>query len=70
MAAIITEEIMVGITPKIKEAIEIVCSLNGMKPSQFARQAIYEKLVREGVIEPPTFRRISNSGPSELQAAE
>jgi hypothetical protein len=69
MAAVITEEIMVGITPKIKEAIEFVCSLNGMKPSQYARQAIFEKLVREGVIEAPSFRR-NNSAPSELQAAE
>jgi hypothetical protein len=68
MAAQITSEIMVGITEKIREGIEVACAINGMKPSQFARQAIYEKLCREGVIEPPTFRRISAA--SELQPAE
>lgn len=70
MAAQITSEIMVGLTEKIREGIEIACACNGMRPSQYCRQAVFEKLVREGVIEPPTFRRLSNSAPSELQAAE
>jgi hypothetical protein len=70
MAAQITSEIMVGLTEKIREGIEVACLCCGMKPSQYARQAIYEKLCREGVLEPPTFRRLSNSAPSELQAAE
>jgi hypothetical protein len=69
MAAQITSEIMVGLTEKIREGIEVACACNGMKPSQYARQAIYEKLCREGVLEPPNFRRLSNSAP-EMQAAE
>jgi hypothetical protein len=48
MTAQITCEMMVGITPKIIDAIENACEDIGMKPSQFARQAIVEKLVREG----------------------
>jgi hypothetical protein len=70
MAAQITSEIMVGLTEKIREGIEVACACNGMKPSQFCRQAVYEKLVSIGVLEPPSFRRLSNSAPSELQAAE
>jgi hypothetical protein len=69
MAAQITSEIMVGLTEKIREGIEVACACNGMKPSQFCRQAVYEKLVSIGALEPPSFRRLSNS-PSELQAAE
>jgi len=70
MAAQITSEIMVGLTEKIREGIEVACACNGMKPSQFCRQAVYEKLVSIGVLEPPSFRRLSNSALSELQAAE
>jgi hypothetical protein len=67
MAAQITLEIMVGITPKIKAGIEIASEFSGMKPSQYARQAIIEKLIRDGFVERPTFRKFDNSLP---QAAE
>ena len=33
MAAQITSEIMVGLTEKIREGIEVACACNGMKPS-------------------------------------
>jgi hypothetical protein len=61
MAAQITVEIMVGITPKIKEGIEIACEYSGMKPSQFARQAIVEKLIKDGIFERPTLRKFENN---------
>ena len=69
MAAQITEEIMVGFTKIQREGIEMVCACTGMRPSQYVRQATFEKLIRDGVIEPPNFRCL-NSAPSELQAAE
>jgi hypothetical protein len=67
MAATITQEMMVGITPKIAEALEIACEDIGMRPSQYARQAIVEKLVREGFMARPNLPRF-NSIPQ--QAAE
>jgi hypothetical protein len=42
MAAQITSEFMVGVTEKIKDAMETACEFSGMKPSQYARQAIVE----------------------------
>jgi hypothetical protein len=65
MAAQITVEMMVGITPKIKDALEYACEDIGMKPSQFARQAIVEKLVREGFMTRPNFQRFNNPVPQE-----
>jgi hypothetical protein len=64
MAAQITCEMMVGITPKIRDAIENACEDIGMKPSQFARQAIVEKLVREGFMTRP-LQRFNNPVPQE-----
>jgi hypothetical protein len=43
MAAQITSEIMVGLTEKIREGIEVACACYGMKPSQYCRQAVFEK---------------------------
>ncbi len=63
MAAIITCEMMVGITPKIKDALEFACEDIGMKPSQFARQALVEKLVREGFMTRPNLQRMNNPVP-------
>lgn len=70
MAAQITVEMMVGITPKIQEAIEVACEFSGLKASQFARQAIVEKLVREGFIRRPSFKKFDNSVPQISEPAE
>ncbi len=70
MAAQITSEFMVGVTEKIKDAMETACEFSGMKPSQYARQAIVEKLVREGFIHRPTFKKFDNSLPPMPGPAE
>lgn len=65
MTATITVELMVGLTEKIRDALENACEDQGMKPSQFCRQAVYEKLVRGGYLERPNFRKFDNSIPQE-----
>jgi hypothetical protein len=57
MAARITLEIMVGITEKIRDGIDNACEDTGLRPSQYARQAIFEKLVREGYLSKPSLRK-------------
>jgi hypothetical protein len=43
----------VGITEEMKTAIEIAAEFSGISPSQLGRQAILEKLVREGYMRHP-----------------
>ncbi len=69
MAAQITCEVMVGLTPKIRDAVENACEDIGLKPSQFMRQAAVEKLAREGYLSRPNFQRFNKLAP-ELKAAE
>jgi hypothetical protein len=56
MAAKIKSEMSVGLTPEIEEALKVATDFVGMKPSQFGRQAILEKLVREGFLRHPSMR--------------
>jgi hypothetical protein len=70
MAAVITEEIMVGITGKIRDGIDNACEDSGMKPSQYARQAIFEKLVREGYLSKPTYRKLTDESPKAETAEQ
>jgi hypothetical protein len=70
MAATITHEFMCGVTEKIRDAMEAACEFSGMRPSQYARQAIVEKLVREGFINRPSFRKFDNSIPQISEPAE
>jgi hypothetical protein len=65
MAAKIKTEMSVGLTPEIEEALKIATDFVGMKPSQFGRQAILEKLVREGYMRHPGIQNYQN-----VQAAE
>jgi hypothetical protein len=53
MTAKISSEISVGISEEMKSALEIATGFQGMKPSQYGRQAILEKLVREGFLKHP-----------------
>jgi hypothetical protein len=57
MSAVITKELMVGITEKIKDVIENACEDTGARPSQYCRQAIFERLVREGYLSRPRLRK-------------
>jgi hypothetical protein len=52
----IKTELAVGVTEEIKSALEIATEFQGMKPSQYGRQAILEKLVREGFMKHPMQR--------------
>ena len=68
MTARILSEMSVGLTPEIEAALEIASDFSGLKPSQFGRQAIIEKLVRDGFIKHPGMARFDNAVPK--QAAE
>jgi hypothetical protein len=46
-------EISVSITPEMKAALALVAKAQGMRPSQFGRQAIYDALVATGALKPP-----------------
>ena len=56
MVARIKSEMSVGLTPEIEQALHLATEFQGMKPSQFGRQAILEKLVREGFLKHPMSR--------------
>lgn len=66
MAAKVTMEMSVGITPQIKTALETAVEFQGLKASQFGRQAILEKLVRDGFLCHPG---ISNYSEPEIKSA-
>jgi hypothetical protein len=53
MTARIKSELAVGVTPEIREAVEIACEFTGMKQSQFCRIALVEKLVRDNWLKHP-----------------
>jgi hypothetical protein len=57
----------VGITEQIKRELELASEYFGLTPSQFGRQAIIEKLMREGIRRPPGIYR---QQASTVQAAE
>jgi hypothetical protein len=61
MAARIKTELAVGVTQEIKDALEIATEFQGMKPSQYGRQAILEKLVRDGYLKHPGLARLGNN---------
>ena len=58
MAAKILTEMSVGLTPEIQDALIIATEFSGMKPSQYGRQAILERLVREGFLRHPGLAKI------------
>jgi hypothetical protein len=63
MSAKIKMELAVGVTEEIKTALEIATDFAGMKPSQYGRQAILEKLVREGFLKHPGMVRWESKHP-------
>jgi hypothetical protein len=67
VAAKIKTEMSVGLTDEIQTALIMATDFVGMKPSQFCRQAILEKLVREGFLRHPG---ISNYDAGIKAAAE
>jgi hypothetical protein len=65
MTARVTLEMSVGLTPEIQRALQIATEFSGMKASQYGRQAILERLVREGYLRHPRIANFENT-----QAAE
>ena len=53
MAAKIKTEMTIGISDEIKAALQVAIQFVGTTGSQFARQAILEKLVRDGFMRHP-----------------
>ena len=51
--ALITEEIVVGITDEMKTAIEVVCAVQGLKASQFGRMVLLKELMALQVMQHP-----------------
>lgn len=66
MAARILSELSVGLTDEISAALKLASEFAGIKPSQFGRQAILEKLVREGYLQHPAARLV-NKAPAAAQ---
>jgi hypothetical protein len=52
----LTIEMSVSLTPEISQALEIATEFSGMKPSQYARQAVLKRLVSQGFLEHPMKR--------------
>jgi hypothetical protein len=49
----VIHEVMVGITPEMKTALEMATEFSGMKASTYARQALLERLVRDQMMTHP-----------------
>jgi hypothetical protein len=61
MTAKIKREMSVGLTPEIQQALLVATEFQGMKPSQYGRQAILEKLVQQGFLKHPMHRQWENN---------
>ncbi len=68
MAKRIKRERMIGLTDAIEAALTVVEDFSGLKPSQYCRQAILEKLVRDGFMQHPAAAHLKNN--NLPQAAE
>ena len=68
MTAKILLEMSVGLTPEIAKALNIATEFSGLKPSQYGRMAILERLVREGFLKHPgitNYESLTNKQPAE-----
>jgi hypothetical protein len=62
MTSRISVELFVGVTPEMAQALAMACEFEGVKGSQFGRQAILEKLVRHGyMVHPAQKHATANS---------
>lgn len=51
--ALVKTDLVVGITDEINSTLKIATAFTGLKPSQYGRLAILEKLVRDGYMKHP-----------------
>ena len=61
MTARIKSEMSVGLTDEIQAALMVATEFQGIKPSQYARQAILQRLVAEGFLRHPGFNYQNNA---------
>jgi hypothetical protein len=66
----IKRERMIGLTDQIDAALMVVEDFSGLKPSQYCRQAILEKLVRDGFMQHPAAAHFKNGDSPQKVAAE
>lgn len=57
----IKHERMIGLTDAIDVALGMVEEFTGLKPTTYCRQAIREKLVRDGLLQPPSAHFKNNN---------
>ena len=60
----LTVEMSVSLTPEMDQALKIATEFQGMKPSQYARQALLERLVAQGFLEHP-MKKFAAQGKSQ-----
>lgn len=66
----ISLEVVTGITEEMGEALENAVTFVGTTQSQYCRQAILEKLLREGFLRlPPTVNKSAPVQKAEIHAA-
>ena len=64
----IRRERMIGLTEEIDAALAMVEDFSELKPSQYCRQAIKEKLIRDGLMQHPAAVHFNNR--PQKEAAE
>lgn len=57
----IKRERMIGLTDAAEAALAMVEDFSGLKPSQYCRQAIIERLVRDGLMVHPASAHFKNN---------
>ncbi len=60
----IKRERMIGLTDQIDAALMLIEDFTGLKPSQYCRQAILERLVRDGFLVHPAAAHMKNNNKS------
>jgi len=62
-------DLAVGITPEIDAALTLVSDAWGIRPSQYARQAIIQRLVTEGFMQHPMAAKMQKPAAPQAAAA-
>ena len=62
---LITQDLAVGISAEIDAALKMVSDFSGLRPSQYARQAIIHKLVSDGFMQHPMAGKLNNGVPAQ-----
>jgi hypothetical protein len=66
----IKRERMIGVTVAIDTALGMVEDFTGLKPSQYCRVAILERLVKDGFMAHPAAAHLHNNNSPQKVAAE